>query len=699
MDNITSSQPPAATTTTMRISIPIIAFLVTLLVHGSLVYKLDNNFLRYDDLKNFQLSHSLKTIWMKPAESSILAVWEPTAMSLKLLTSTIFSRNTRLIHSGCSVVLFALTMAICSLQNSGDIYQLFSVLLFALSQNRVEILGWVSCQSYVLALFFATLFTVCWSRWRAQQPTTHVLVGGGGVVVMLFALTSTSKAAALPVFLYPLVTEVQHEIDSRLDAQRNDGIRPPARSWQHWLVFLLLLLPVALFTGLQHSNANHSLNERSAFNPRHATSAVLHYFEATIHPISCVHYFHDNVTYFGDQAAIVDADCVVSGVESSQHAASVVVVIIVLLCLLSIGKSCTHAVATLTLHFVWFIILASPGIVAASFGLHGAHHGGAAHDRYSLLSEALVVVPLTAVVLKRISTLITHRAIKTAAALVVAGVIAQRALSLPRVYSRWNSTATLWENALVRNPNDVHALLSLGELKSIDACDTLMEEQQQQQQQQQACEISLKMMERALSLMDISGMTIGLSNAHFNYGTTLYKAGRKEEALVSMETSLTLSPHDSETMDRVLRLSAEIGKLHVFMQHAERSVKKHVCSESTLSFLHTTSLTLPDNHGLNLLSTICAAHPLPSCFGDLGQLLHGKGRVGEAVATYEMALGLANSDLSKVRSDVVHNLGIGYYQLGKLDEASKLLLKGVDAYPSDLELLKTHEMLQNKILQ
>ena len=42
----------------------------------------------------------------------------------------------------------------------------------------------------------------------------------------------------------------------------------------------------------------------------------------------------------------------------------------------------------------------SPGIVAGSFGLHGAQQGGAAHDRYALLADALVGVPAVTLALK-----------------------------------------------------------------------------------------------------------------------------------------------------------------------------------------------------------------------------------------------------------------------------------------------------------
>ena len=97
-------------------TLPVATFLTTFLSHSFVAFTyLDNTFLRYDDTKNFNnhyvdgssLFHALSIIWFNPKESTILAVWEPVAQTVKLFTSLIFG-NTRFAHSFVSIFLFAI---------------------------------------------------------------------------------------------------------------------------------------------------------------------------------------------------------------------------------------------------------------------------------------------------------------------------------------------------------------------------------------------------------------------------------------------------------------------------------------------------------------------------------------------------------------------------------------------------------------
>ena len=98
-----------------------VATVVTFVTHLCLIcFTLDNQFLRYDDLKNFHnpyvdpiasnasIHTALYAIWLKPNESTVLAVWEPVSQSVKLLTN-LFLGNSRHAHMFVSVIIFSIT--------------------------------------------------------------------------------------------------------------------------------------------------------------------------------------------------------------------------------------------------------------------------------------------------------------------------------------------------------------------------------------------------------------------------------------------------------------------------------------------------------------------------------------------------------------------------------------------------------------
>jgi len=659
-------------------TLPVATFLTTFLSHSFVAFTyLDNTFLRYDDTKNFNnhyvdgssLFHALSIIWFNPKESTILAVWEPVAQTVKLFTSLIFG-NTRFAHSFVSIFLFAIASGyLVNLdpplaKSISPRLRFLVVTLFAMSPVRVEVIAWASCQSYVLALLFSVLFTHSWNVFRSSINNRAAAFAA----VLFFALSTMSKAASLPVFLYVLVAEVNLHTLKDL----------PPRTSQHYST-AFVLGTVALCSGYMHMTANVALNEHTnkinIESVKRGIKSTAHYFQNVVYPrTSCVHFFYtiENITE--------SSECIVRPVSTNATLAVVLVTLTAYVIVASRLRFCYNLMFLLT-HLIAFAVFASPGIVASSFGLHGAEQGGAAHDRYSILSEALIGCPAVMLLFGTI-----HNRTKKLGAFVFSCslflILLHRIMQLPNNYKRWTNTSSLWEDALLKNPNDVHALLSIGEVFSYGCSKGTAH----------GCDTALKYMEKAMSL-DATKPT-----AWYNYGTTLFKAERKQEALAAMVHAHMLDPADVDTMDRVIHLSSETGDIETFTNHIEKAVvmyaaKKHH-GEARMSQVLTIVQSLPSEKKLDILVFICDVAPSAAALGMLGGMQHQGGKIQHAIETYEKALKLDPS-----MSDVLHNQGIGLYQLGLYQLGAKVLEKAMDMHPEDKEMKRTYQMIREKMRQ
>jgi tetratricopeptide (TPR) repeat protein len=65
-----------------------------------------------------------------------------------------------------------------------------------------------------------------------------------------------------------------------------------------------------------------------------------------------------------------------------------------------------------------------------------------------------------------------------------------------------------------------------------------------------------------------------LNSTHFNIGLTLFRMKHYEEALVSFQKALNISPDDPEYLDLVGQTYTELGKYKVAEEYLRKSVKK-----------------------------------------------------------------------------------------------------------------------------
>ena len=698
-------------------------FFLTIIIHGSFcIAHLENIFLRYDDIKNFRniyvdvpspttstILSTTSTIWTT-TESLVLAVWEPVAQTVKLLVVQAFG-NSRLVHTAISIILFAaaakmmvelLDVVFYLLQqddptNAPDTLHFISVLFFVLSASRVELIAWVSCQSYILALFFSILFVHSWLKWRFHKTSTTSW-WLPLAPTLYYSLAVMSKAAAMPLFLAVVIIE--------LAVLHTTGTKPFKQlRWTHNISFLSMCL-VAILAAWKHVSANDSLHEKDILHSRidyerillNVLSCTKHYFYNIINPRACVHFFHEN-----DNSGSTH-DCLVWRASTASFAECICLCIVIsVMCI-------TKSIASCALCSVAYFIMLSPGIVAGSFGLHGAQQGGAAHDRYALLADALVGVPAVTLVLKWFCRDVlgrwkTNRSAATPAATPAAPpaaptstkaitngnvfwwtsflVVILLSYCSPRLhitYSHWKNTKALWENVIQKNPNDVHALLSLGDVYSVGC-------------HRSTCLKSISYMERALKLDNTK------SDGWYNLATTLYKADRKLEALDTMQRVIQLSPMDTIAMDKILRLAVETRTVNIFMQFYQQALSLYSNNQGSnrpgtmehIEFITKTATTLPKHNSIEVLEYLCTHFPSSNHWSIFGTTLHQQGEIRRAIISYKEAL-----LLDPAMNDIVHNLGIAHWQNGNVEEAHNILTKGMKEHPEDIEMKKTWKMIVDK---
>ena len=698
-------------------------FFLTIIIHGSFcIAHLENIFLRYDDIKNFRniyvdvpspttstILSTTSTIWTT-TESLVLAVWEPVAQTVKLLVVQAFG-NSRLVHTAISIILFAaaakmmvelLDLVFYLLQqddptNAPDTLHFISVLFFVLSASRVEIIAWVSCQSYILALFFSILFVHSWLKWRFHKTSTTSW-WLPLAPTLYYSLAVMSKAAAMPLFLAVVIIE--------LAVLHTTGTKPFKQlRWTHNISFLSMCL-VAILAAWMAVSANDSLHEKDILQSHidyerillNVLSCTKHYFYNIINPRACVHFFHENDNV--NTSTVSFAECIVWRASTVSFAECICLCIVIsVMCI-------TKSIASCALCSVAYFIMLSPGIVAGSFGLHGAQQGGAAHDRYALLADALVGVPAVTLVLKWFCRDVlgrwkTNRSAATPAAPPAAPtstkaitngnvfwwtsflVVILLSYCSPRLhitYSHWKNTKALWENVIQKNPNDVHALLSLGDVYSVGC-------------HRSTCLKSISYMERALKLDNTK------SDGWYNLATTLYKADRKLEALDTMQRVIQLSPMDTIAMDKILRLAVETRTVNIFMQFYQQALSLYSNNQGSnrpgtmehIEFITKTATTLPKHYSIEVLDYLCTHFPSSNHWSIFGTTLHQQGEIRRAIISYKEAL-----LLDPAMNDIVHNLGIAHWQNGNVEEAHNILTKGMKEHPEDIEMKKTWKMIVDK---
>jgi tetratricopeptide (TPR) repeat protein len=681
----------------MLCKLSLAALVITFAIHVTLIIlSLNNQFLRYDDLKNFQNVHSLKKIWFHPNESIVLAVWEPVSQSTKLFTSSIFE-NSRFSHTFVTILVFSITaglMVHSGAQLTGLYYNknnnkddrssiesttftnvhFISVMFFILSAQRVEIIAWASCQSYALALLFSVLFIRSWWMYRFTE-TYNLMIHLWPIV--FYTLAVLSKASAMPLFLIVIMVEAKIY-------QRNDQTKRPKLLFSHVIVFFILCI-AAIFFAIMNVSANETLleNRSHGFAEIEYQKMLYNMFGSTKHYIfnffssnSCVHYFFE----MGKTNSTQSNDCIVyNHITWFEFLAFLFALSFSIVILLHSRNKLTTIFRGL-IFCVEYVVMLSPGLVAGSLGIHGASQGGAAHDRYSLLADGLVAVPaLTLFLINLLEVFLNQERINQERTkrntIILFPIIILVSYSVPKLnttYKPWKSSLTLWGKALEKNPNDVHALLSLGDVRSV-GCSL------------STCSLAINYMQRALELDNTK------ANGWYNYATTLYKAERKIEALNAMQRAIELSPDDVDALDRLLRISVETKNIEIFMKYYQHAIHTYMETNEKeyMEYIVQTAPHLPGENSLRVLNFICLHSPSSSILFLFGSVLHQKKQFKKAISIYQNSLVLDKN------ADVYHNLGIAFWQNNQKEEANDILVKGIKNFPQDKDMKKTLEMISN----
>ena len=232
-----------------------VSFRVALVAFVAFAGVLDNGFVAWDDLDNYVDNHAYQglgwgnvswawtTFWM--------GVYQPLSWMLAELGYIVSGLNPRgyhltslLLHTACSVVLYALSLALldrCNTKARSDpsfrrdqvVSAGLATAVFAVHPLRVEPVAWASGQAYLPCALFAMLSVLCYLQ--ANQGTesygTRRRALWLAASISLYTASLLSKAASLSLPIVLVILDVYPL--RRLDAWSWPGKKPG--SWRPWV--------------------------------------------------------------------------------------------------------------------------------------------------------------------------------------------------------------------------------------------------------------------------------------------------------------------------------------------------------------------------------------------------------------------------------------------------------------------------------
>lgn len=720
-------------------------------IHSTQVTTLGASFLRYDDQVNFvdnpllARGAPLGGSIAQTLHTSVLGCWEPLSLTVKIVVANVLGNGDRAAPLMVSIWMFGLAVGILytfalrvaraivlpreggggegSSRNAAiRCASATATFLFVTSPDRVELIAWASAQPYIIMLLFSGIFALAVLELRTTERSESYLgvpyrVWMYILCVVFYTCAVSSKAAAVPLLVLPLAIELA-----------------VLRDWRQSYTTLSLtafLSLAAAILGRVHLNANAALGSRSDAQAVHlklnnvttslfgnsafeekALASFSFYLLRPFHFFRprCVHYeFNDAWEWNGNESHA----CSVPAGPSFLRAFGAVAVVYVLLAGITASKWAQRLATALFTIFA----LSSPGIVAAAGGLHGAAEGGAAHDRYGVLAHALVTLPGVAVIIsagtlralkiaKDIEPEFDHpnatRVLKVLAILlaVLPGMLVSVVsvqTSLETAYRKWDTTETLWKDAIAHNPNDRHALASLGECLSLE-CEGL------------ACQKAISYMERSVQQGDARGSTgtaknrAKLADLHFNLGTVQYRSGNIVAARSAFKRSVELKPHDPEAVWRYLKLCLKPPDVdgNAFFTHLDNALKifshaKVINDPKTRPRVEwiAEQYKATEDKVLYLNGVLAFFPPHFSCYIHMLKAveLHQNHQLKLAARAYELAV---NAPVQPRCMVARLNLARVYYGLREYSSALVHYAEWVKANPKDEEALREFEIVKEK---
>ncbi len=265
---------------------------------------LDNGWVAWDDDMNFLHNPEFRSSgWpgVKWAWTTyLLGVYQPLAWMLFKwqyvvggLDPIVYHGTSLALHLVNTVALYLLSRALIANGTRGNlagwtasakVATTAAVTLFAVHPLRVEVVAWVSCQPYLLCVFFSISAVLAYLQACEVRGLHRRLWLAGSYLAFAAALMSKAPAIILPVILVILDIYPLRRLNARPDGWLSSGAR---RVWQEKLpMFLLAFLvgAIALRARLEETELSPwivlSLGERLPF----ALHAVSFYLVKTFVP-------------------------------------------------------------------------------------------------------------------------------------------------------------------------------------------------------------------------------------------------------------------------------------------------------------------------------------------------------------------------------------------------------------------------------
>jgi protein O-mannosyl-transferase len=217
-------EPPASISIRDWRAWPVVAGLV-LLVAVAFAPALDNGFV-WDDTPNFLANTQYRGLGWEQFRwawwTSLLYVYQPLGWLILEAEYAAFGLEpwgyhllSVLLHAANAVALYALTLALLARRrldvSPRDRFATYllpglAVALFAVHPLRVEVVAWVSCQTYLPCALFAMLSVLAYLRAHPEGPSARPKGGWLAGSVVLFAASLLCKAASVGVVgVFPIL--------------------------------------------------------------------------------------------------------------------------------------------------------------------------------------------------------------------------------------------------------------------------------------------------------------------------------------------------------------------------------------------------------------------------------------------------------------------------------------------------------------
>jgi tetratricopeptide (TPR) repeat protein len=498
--------------------------LLVLLVYDSLTTGL-HEFLMWDDMDNvvnnvFIDELSMENIYWAFTNSH-LGVYEPLSWLMKMLEVEIFGKSsmgfllvTLMIHIGSMLLLMKTTQKLLELvykpieKDRALAVSAIVSFLYAIHPLRVEVVAWVSGQSYALAGFFSLLCIYAHLKRRSSQSRENLwyIVS---VLSYVSAVLCKTAAVMLPVVIilldyYPfgVVKDWRRNIDK--------------------LPYLLVLGLVAAIALVSNRGTEFENNVQLDFTQKvaRASYVALLYIVKTIWP--------------ADLAAHYE----IAGNEVGLMVPKFFWSVVVILCITG------FSVVKMKKYPWLFVILASYLVILTPvLGLvqHGSLVFGA--DRYTYLSMYGLYIMLGAAIYKHIEIGIKKWKVKSAHVMfVLAVIISTFTIHQIRI---WRNTNTLWQNVLKINRGDSLAANNLGYYFFTRN----------------------NFIEAELILRRATALDPKNIKALLNYGVTLEKLGWLEDAISFYRKAIATNPGNAVLHNNLGSMYAKVGNQELAIVH------------------------------------------------------------------------------------------------------------------------------------